>query len=133
MDGTSAIVGDHGFIFLFNPDARRLTARVPLDASIGLATGERYTLRELHPLEGRRLGKPAEGFWRRGDTASVTLDGGSAIVLELAPAPLRLKEPVLFGATGAATLAEGVLALTGVTRRERYTVFLLVACHRRAW
>jgi hypothetical protein len=115
VDGTASIVGDRGFIFLFNPDARRLTARVPLDASIGLATGERYILREVHPLEGRRVGKAGAGFWARGDTASIMLDGGSALVLEVMPAPAAVTTPLLFGAPGSATLANGVLTLSAVS------------------
>ncbi|MEQ1692262.1 MAG: hypothetical protein ABMA00_13310 [Gemmatimonas sp.] len=113
IDGTSAIVGDHGFIFLFNPDARRLTANVALDASIGLSAGTRYVVREVHPLEGRRLGKPGEGFWRRGDTVSVALDGASALVLEVLPAPSVVLEPVVFGATGSATFTNGLVAISG--------------------
>ncbi|HEV8598999.1 MAG TPA: hypothetical protein VGQ69_06535 [Gemmatimonadales bacterium] len=126
LDGTLAIVGGHGFIFLFNPDPRRLSARVPLDASIGLATGERFALRELQPLEGRRLGKPGEGFWRRGDTVTVTLEGGSAQVLEVSLAPVRVQEPVLFGAPGTAMVSDGVLALRDVTGPMGTTAHLLV-------
>ena len=114
VDGTSAIVGDRGYIFLFNPDPRRLTARVPLDASIGLAKGARFTLREMHPLEGRRLGKPSEGFWQRGDTVTVALDGGSALVLQVAATSSVERSPVLFGSTGSASLSKSVIALRGV-------------------
>jgi hypothetical protein len=127
VDGTSAIAGDRGFVFLFNPDARRLTARVPLDGSIGLTAGERYTLREMHPLEGRRLGKPGEGFWQRGDTVEVALDGGSALALEVVPAPANVRDPVVFGATGEATVASGVLALTGVRGEAGTSARLLIA------
>ncbi len=112
IDGTSAISGDRGFVFLFNPDARRLSADVVLDASIGLTSGARYVLREVHPLEGRRLGKPGEGFWRRGDTTRVTLDGGSALVLEVIPAPLVVREPVVFGTTGTVTFTNGAVAIS---------------------
>ena len=115
IDGTSAIVGDRGFLFLFNPDAQRLEARVPLDATIGLATGDRYELRELHPLEGRRFGKLGEAFWRRGDTVTVALDGGSATVIEVTPAARNVLQPVLFGATGTAKVEGDGLDLTGVT------------------
>ncbi|MBL0171742.1 MAG: hypothetical protein IPP90_13655 [Gemmatimonadaceae bacterium] len=115
IDGTSAIVGDRGFIFLFNPDARRLSADVALDASIGLTTGARYVLREVYPLEGRRVGKPGEGFWNRGDTASVTLDGGSALVLAVMPAPAAVQEPMVFGATGSATFTNGVVAISNAS------------------
>lgn len=126
VDGTSAIVGDHGFVFLFNPDARRLTARVPLDASIGLADGARYQLREMHPLEGRRLGKTGEGYWRRGDTVSVALDGGSALVLEVTPAPATVSTPIVFGAPGAATLTGRTLSVTGVRGEAGTTARLTV-------
>ncbi len=127
VDGTSAIVGSRGFIFLFNPDPRRLTARVPLDASIGLTAGARYALREVYPLEGRRLGKPGVGFWQRGDTAAVTLDGGSARVLEVTPAPSGVRQPVVFGAPGTATVSGGVLALAGVSGEVGSTAHLFVA------
>src|SRR5947207_7914041 len=36
IDGTSAIVGYRGYVFLFNPNARRLTAEFALDATIGV-------------------------------------------------------------------------------------------------
>jgi len=127
VDGTSAIVGDHGFMFLFNPDARSLTARVPLGASIGLTIGARYMLREVYPQDGRRLAKPGEGIWSRGDTLSVALDGGSALVLEVTPAPMRITGPLVFGATGTATVTNAVLALHGVTGEAGNTARLVVA------
>ncbi|MBI3567997.1 MAG: hypothetical protein HY084_07335 [Gemmatimonadetes bacterium] len=126
VDGTAAIDGDHGFIFLFNPDARRLTARVPLDASIGLTYGARVAVREVHPLEGRRLGKPGAGFWQRGDTMSVMLDGGSALVLELSPAG-PMTAPVLFGAPGTATVKDGVLDVRGASGESGTNVRLEIA------
>ena len=52
IDGTSAIVGDHGFLFLFNPDARRLEARVPLDATD--RTCRRRALRAARAAPARR-------------------------------------------------------------------------------
>jgi hypothetical protein len=130
VDGTAAIAGDRGFIFLFNPDARRLTTRVPLDESIGLTTGRRFTLRELHPLEGRRLGKAGEGFWSRGDTATITLDGGSALVFEVTPVTAAAAAPVVFGAPGTATTANGVLELREVSGEPGTTAHLIVALPR---
>ena len=114
VDGTTAIDGDRGFMFLFNPDPRRRTARVPLDATSGLTQGTRFVLREVFPLEGRRLTKGATPFWQRGDTADVTLDGGSALVLEVVPMPSRVREPVLSGAAGRAMLQGGTLALDSI-------------------
>jgi hypothetical protein len=114
VDGTSAILGDRGFVFLFNPDARRLTARFRLDASIGLTGVGRFELRELHPLVGRLLGKPVEATWAAGDEVTLDLDGGSALVLEITPAPVRVTAPRLFNAPGSASLREGTLELADV-------------------
>jgi hypothetical protein len=114
VDGTSAIDGDHGFVFLFNPDARPLDARVAIDSALGLTHGGRFTLREVYPVEGMRIGKAVTGTWQRGDTARITLDGGSALVFEVTPAPSVVTQPTLFGATGDARLENGVLEVTGV-------------------
>ena len=128
IDGTAAIVNDRGFVFLFNPDAQALTARVPLDASIGLTARvpldasiglsrtSRLLLRELHPLPGRTH------VLTRGDTLSVMLDGASALVLEVAPAPAVAAQPLLIGTTGSAAVNDGVLALRNV-RGESGTRF----------
>ena len=113
IDGTSVIIDDHGFVFLFNPDAQRLSARVALDATIGLTTGARVELREVYPLAGRRVGKAGAGFWQRGDTATLTLDGGSAMVFEVVPAPSAITSPVVFGTTGTVTVANGLLSVDG--------------------
>ena len=58
VDGTAAIRGDRGFVFLFNPNYRELDAEFTLDASIGLTSGDRFVLRELYPRRGRLLGQP---------------------------------------------------------------------------
>jgi hypothetical protein len=98
VDGTSAIVDDRGYLFLFNPNYKQMPGRIVLDASIGLKHGERFVLRELYPQKGRLLGKPGAGFWTYGDTVTFQLDGTSATVLELAPAD-KPDRPVLFNAT----------------------------------
>ncbi len=58
IDGTSMIVGDRGYLFLFNPNAKRVTAEFTLDQTIGLIAGGHVLLREIYPLEGRSIGKP---------------------------------------------------------------------------
>lgn len=126
IDGTSAIVGDSGYVFLFNPDARRLTAHFRLDRSIGLEAGERYVLREVHPLESRLIGKAGAVIWSAGDEVSLVLDGGSALVLEVAPAPARVAAPVLYGAPGSASLAGAVLELRDVRGEAGSAATLLV-------
>ena len=89
-------------------------------------------LREMHPVEGRQLGKPGEGFWRRGDTVTVMLDGGSALALEVMPAEKSVKEPVVFGAAGVAAVANGVLVLSNVRGEAGTTARLMVALPPRA-
>ena len=113
IDGTSAIVGNRGFVFLFNPDARRLSTDVRLDESIGFRGAGRYVIRELYPVEGARLGKPGVGFWNAGDAVPVSLDGGSARVLAIVPAA-ALAAPLVFNAPGQATIASGVLDVRDV-------------------
>lgn len=114
-DGTAMFDGNRGFIFLFNPDARRLTARVPLDGTIGLANGQRVAIREIHPFDGRWIGKAGAGFWSSGDVLEIALDGGSALVLEVSPAAAAVAAPVLFGAGGRARVLDGALVLDGIT------------------
>lgn len=79
VDGSAMIDRDHGFVFLFNPDPRALTAKVPLDASIGLTAPGPYAFRELHP----RSGAVWSAALRHGDTITVRMAGGSALVLEV--------------------------------------------------
>ena len=118
IDGTTMIDADSGYIFLFNPDPRPLTARIPLDRSIGLTDGTLLTLREVHPLDGRSIGRPGAGQYRRGDTLHVALDGGSALVIRVAGVrgSVRgtVRGPMLFGATGSARIADGTLVLDDV-------------------
>jgi hypothetical protein len=126
IDGTSAVLGNRGFVFLFNPDARRLTTSVRLDGSIGLRGKGRFLVRELYPLEGQRVGKPTEGTWNAGDEVTLSLDGGSARVLEIQPAT-AVGSPVLFNAPGRVALENGVLELRDVRGEAGTTASLLVA------
>jgi hypothetical protein len=95
-DGTSALLGDHGYLFLFNPNFKRVFADFKLDPSIGLNGGKDFVLREIYPQEGKLLGKPGAGIWAFGDEVHLELDGTTSIVLELAAADRN--QPLLFGA-----------------------------------
>jgi hypothetical protein len=125
VDGTSAILENRGFIFLFNPNARRLSATFALDDTIGLTPGGSYLLKEVFPLDGRLVGKPGEGRWRGGDRVSMDVDGGTAVVLEVQPAAAP-PGPILFGAPGSATIDGGTLTLTGVRGETGTTSDLFV-------
>ncbi len=85
VDGTSTISGNHGYLFLFNPNYRSLPAAfLRLDATIGLAHDAYYLLREMYPQKGRILGKPGSGIWSHGGEVQTTLAGTKpATVLEL--------------------------------------------------
>ena len=113
IDGTSAIIGNRGYIFLFNPNGRRLDAEFPLDATIGFAGSGLVQLKEIYPLENRLVGKPGAGLWAAGDRVSIPMDGGSALVLEVQPAAPGPAAPLLFGAPGAVTIASGQLSIDG--------------------
>jgi len=113
IDGTAAIAGDRGFIFLFNPNYRALDATFLLNESIGVTSGERFVLRELYPCEGRLLGKPTEGMWQRGNSVTLRIKGPQVMVLELLPAT-DVSLPALLNAKGKAELRDGVLTLSDV-------------------
>ncbi|HXR40284.1 MAG TPA: hypothetical protein VN776_14385, partial [Terracidiphilus sp.] len=98
VDGTAAIVGDRGYLFLFNPNYKQLPAEFSLDQSIGVTTGEKFLLKEVYPENGRLFGKPGAGVWSRGDAVQLVLAGTSATVLELIPKG-EVAQPVLFNAT----------------------------------
>lgn len=125
IDGTSAIVNGRGYIFLFNPNGRRLNAEFKLDSSIGLQGAGPYVLEELYPLAGRRIGKPGAGFWSYGDEASLALDGTGVLVMRIGPAGTSANQ--LFNAPGTAAARDGVLALTDVRGEPGTTQELLVA------
>ena len=125
VDGTSAIVSNRGFIFLFNPNGRRLSAEVTLDDTIGLSARGAFVLKELFPLSGRLVGKPNVGVWAAGDRVPIAIDGGSAIVLEVQPwSPTT--DPVLFNAPGTATMDGEALAIAGARGEVGSTTDLFV-------
>jgi hypothetical protein len=113
IDGTSAIVSNRGFIFLFNPNGRRLPVELTLDDTIGLSTRGTFVLKELFPLSGRLVGKPNVGVWAAGDRVPLAIDGGSAIVLELQPWAAS-SDPALFNAPGTAMMEGENLTISGV-------------------
>ena len=121
VDGTASIVGDRGYLFLFNPNYKTLTARFRLDTSIGLQGGGEFLLQELHPGAGKLIGKSGAGIWKYGDEVELTLDGTSAIVLQLIPVSKSMPQILVFGADALdtskpvqATVENGVVHLMNV-------------------
>jgi len=113
IDGTAAVAGGRGFVFLFNPNYRRIDASFALDASIGLSGKGPFVLRELFPRKGLLIGKPGGPLWDGGDRVRLPVKGPQAVVLELVPAA-ELTRPVLFGAVGKARMEGETLVLDDV-------------------
>jgi hypothetical protein len=114
VDGTAAILGDRGYLFLFNPNYNELSAELTLDETIGLTKGDKFLLREIYPQEGRLLGKPGAGAWSRGDRVSLMLDGTSATVFEVVPEE-KLKRPILVNAAALHSAVRPSVELKGST------------------
>ena len=117
VDGTSAVIDDHGYIFLFNPNYKQTAASFHLDASIGLSAGENFVLREIYPQQGRLIGKPGAGTWKFTDAVSIPIEGTSARALEVEPVSLPVKAPLVFGAaesSATVSLNAGALQLDNV-------------------
>lgn len=115
-DGTAAIDGDRGFVFLFNPNYRPMNATFRLDESIGLTKGGRFVFRQLYPDlgRGRLLGHPERGAWKRGEQVTLAMTGASAMVLELLPLGERVEHALLLNSVGTAAVDGAKLTLTGV-------------------
>ena len=125
LDGTRAVVGGRGFVFLFNPNEQRLTAMLSR-GELGLPPG-RYSLRERAPDDGR-------GVWSLGDTVSIALEGESYLVLTVEPAGPAVAPPLEpftreIGEVDSA-FRDGTFAATFTIPRW---VFDQLAARRRAW
>ncbi len=78
------ISGDRGFLCFVNQDIHSKQSTVSLDHRIGLTSGERFTLREIYPLE---CGCP-EGtlpFSAHGDLVSFRISPVSVRIIEVMP------------------------------------------------
>jgi hypothetical protein len=96
-DGTTMIVGDRGYIFLFNPNYKRISVSLALNNSIGLARRTTYLLKELYPIAGDFIGNPIRGLWHYNQTVTLSLRGTSATVLKIEPYQ-DSTAPILFNA-----------------------------------
>jgi hypothetical protein len=112
VDGTAAVVGDRGFLFLFNPNYKQLPADFVLDQSIGVTEGKQYLLKEIYPFTGRLLGKERSGISTRGDIVHTMLDGTSATVFEIIPVT-QIDHPLVFNAASLSEQAAAKAELKG--------------------
>ena len=115
-DGTSAIIEDNGFLFIFNPNYRKMDAQFKLDSSIGLIAGEKFIIKALYPEEGKLIGCPEKGFFGFGDNVSIRMDGTSAVVLKIESLKELPTQPTLLNSAGNAPMYIGdTLTLTEIT------------------
>jgi len=123
-DGTSAIVHDRGYVFIFNPNYREIGTEFVLNQSIGLTTEKKFILTEIYPRNGVILDP---GIMTFGDTIKLNMMGTSARVLKIEPYG-EIKEPLLINAPGNVCLENNNLCLTEVYgvvgSKEEITVIL---------
>jgi hypothetical protein len=112
-DGAAAIIGNKGYIFLYNPNGRSLPAKFALDESIGLGKPGGFLLKEIYPADGKLLGKPGSGTWNYGDSVTIQMDGASAIALDVSPDE-ESSAPVLYNVRGHAEIRKNILFLDSV-------------------
>ena len=113
IDGTSAIVENRGFIFLFNPNARQMTAQFFVNQTIGLEQENAYVIREIFPEQNKFIGKTAAGIWQFDDLFSIKMDGASVKVFEILPlSDLGKNKAVLFNLQGKIQLNGNEISIT---------------------
>lgn len=80
IDGTAHILGDRGFLFLFNPTSGAHWGSVPLNELIGLEKGTRFSLDEISARQPKRM-----GVLSRGDEFQFAIQPNSAMLVEIRP------------------------------------------------
>ena len=99
--------GNHGFVFLVNPNYWDRRHEIALDRSLGFSGDGRCEIAELYPAE--RLWLTAQGPWPQfGTNLPVTVPAQSVLVLEVRPAPEDLQAPRLYGVPGAVETRDDV-------------------------
>jgi hypothetical protein len=114
VDGTAAIDEDHGFIFVFNPNHRKIKAEFALDGSIGLTKGENFVLKQIYPLQDVYMGTDTKAVFKYGDKFSKMMDGTSAWVFQVEPKG-AFDSPVLFNTAGQVNYNDDTLIINGVS------------------
>lgn len=129
VDVHARIKGDHGFIFLCNPADRPAKIALKLDETLGLAERNgHFTLKELHPCEGRMWLNPTELALVRGEQVVIEVPSREVMVLELRP--LRADElPLVTGIGGQLKRDNNELRITDASGQpgERAVVSMVTA------
>ena len=78
VDGSAHILQDHGYVFLFNPNAEAMEGTFSLDESIELVAGEQFRVGSVYPAG------PTRENLARGQKVSWSIPAESAVILEIA-------------------------------------------------
>ena len=78
IDGTAHIIGDKGFLFVFNPWPDKHWGSVTLDETIGLTAGARFALSEISGEAPRQM-----GCYNLGDDFIFSIEPKTAMLIEL--------------------------------------------------
>jgi hypothetical protein len=113
VDGSSAIINNKGFLFLYNPNYRAMNAEFKLDKSIGLKSGDKFAIKTLYPNEAGFIAAPDGGLWKYGQKVSLHLDGVQARVFKVIPAK-EINKPLLLNAEGNVKLDGKTIIASGV-------------------
>lgn len=127
-DGTSAILDNSGYIFIFNPNYRRMMTEFMLDGSIGIEKEGKYWIREIYPDEGKIIGNPASGFYSDGDAVQLSMNGVTARVFRIDPVDKPVTDPVIFNCSGKVKLDKSRMVvenLEGLAGKRYEPVILL--------
>jgi hypothetical protein len=80
VDGSAHLIGQQGYVFLFNPNPTTLQSEFSLDESIGLHEGTQFRVAAEYPKSGHTQ------TLRRQDRLKWDVPAHSVVVLEIAPA-----------------------------------------------
>jgi hypothetical protein len=98
--------GDHGFIFLINPNYWDRTVEVPLDKTLGFTGTGNCEITEIYPTEFLRL--TAQGPWPAfGTRLPMNVPAQQVVVLEVRQAPNAFEAPRVYGLPGTIEFVDG--------------------------
>ncbi|HPS54381.1 MAG TPA: hypothetical protein PLP05_02175 [Sedimentisphaerales bacterium] len=93
IDGTAHIIGDRGYIFIFNPCNDIKYGSITLDEMIGLTKGGRFSLEEISHSDKKRL-----GVYRHQEDFVFAIEPKSAMLIEIKPTSEKIDHIASFGA-----------------------------------
>ena len=104
VDGTSAVSGDAGLVFLFNPSMMPLNATLHLDESLGMPNASSSSSTPWAAIEIYPRSRVALGVWSHREVVTVLVPAASAVVIEL---QRGAQHPPLLGLPGKGFVTHG--------------------------